>query len=328
MSDYYNILGVSKEASSDDIKNAYRRLARTNHPDKGGDKDKFQKIQEAYETLSDTNKKNAYDNKDNMDDPFSFGGFNHPFFKHHMHQEQQSVKKNDHLYNYKISLQEVFTGATKKFRVQRNRICKDCITSCSGCNGKGIVTQHVQLGPFTQIIKNTCNQCSGSGKSNNKGKVCSTCNSTGNVQEEKVFEIQITPGIKNKERFVFEDWGEQPIRDNELPGSFIVIINIEDHEYFTRSNMDLLCNVNLTFKETMIGKDIVIPHFSGDININTLGFGIINPNREYMIHNKGLVDKDGKCGNLRIKFIIAYPERAFNNYEVEILNDTFNKLLF
>jgi DnaJ-class molecular chaperone len=92
--------------------------------------------------------------------------------------------------------------------------------------------------------------------------------------------------------------------------------------------MDLLCNVNLTFKETMIGKDIVIPHFSGHININTLGFGIINPNREYMIHNKGLVDKDGKCGNLRIKFIIVYPERAFNNYEVEILNETFNKLLF
>ena len=328
MSDYYNILGVSKESSSDDIKNAYRRLARTNHPDKGGDKDKFQKIHEAYETLSDTNKKNAYDNKDNINDSFGFGGFDHPFFKHHMRQEQQFVKKNDHVYNCKISLQEVFNGVTKKFRVHRNKFCKDCIINCLKCNGKGVITQHVQLGPFTQIIKNTCNQCNGSCKSNNKDKVCTTCNSSGNIQEEKLFEIQITPGIKNKERFIFEEWGEQPIKDNELPGSFIVIINIEDHEYFTRSNMDLLCKINVTFKETMIGKDIVIPHFSGNININTLGFGIINPNKEYMIHNKGLVDKDGKSGNLRIKFIIEYPERAFNNYEVEILNETFNKLLF
>jgi DnaJ-class molecular chaperone len=327
MSDYYNILGISKEASSEDIKNAYRRLARTNHPDKGGDKDEFQKIQEAYEILSDTDKRNAYDNKDDIKDSFGFG-FDHPFFRHHMHQEQQFVKKNDHVYNCNISLHEVFIGITKKFRVQRNRICKECIINCSKCNGKGIITQHLQLGPFTQVIKNTCNQCSGSGKSNDKKKSCTTCNSDGNIKEEKVFEIQITPGIKNKQRFIFEDWGEQPIKVNELPGSFIVIINIQDHEYFTRSGMDLLCKINLTFKETMIGKDIVIPHFSGDININTLGFGVINPNKEYMIHNKGLVDKDDKSGNLRIKFIIEYPERAFNNYEVEILNETFNKLLF
>ena len=158
MSDYYNILGLSRGASDDDIKASYRKLARQHHPDKGGDKEFFQKIQEAYETLSDSSKKQQYDNPMNMntgiDNMFPFG-FEHPFFKHHTRQ-QQIVKKSDHTYSCRITLKEVYTGTIKKLKINRKRICKICISNCKQCGGNGVSTQHVQMGPFTQVGQQTC----------------------------------------------------------------------------------------------------------------------------------------------------------------------------
>jgi len=188
--DYYNILGVSKNASNEDIKNAYRRLARTHHPDKGGDKDQFQKIQEAYETLSNSDKRKQYDNpaaNSGFEDMFPFG-FDHPFFKHHR-QDEKIVKKNDHSYTCKVTLNDVFFGTIKKLRVHRSILCKNCISNCLKCNGKGVIVQHVKLGPFTQIVQNTCTVCNGKGKSKDKSKNCESCNLNGEIIEEKIFEI-------------------------------------------------------------------------------------------------------------------------------------------
>lgn len=331
MSDYYSILGVSKDASSDDIKNAYRKLARINHPDKGGDKERFQKIQEAYDTLSDTQKRNQYDNPNTMnagmDDMFPFG-FEHPFFKHH--RQPQKVKKGDHMYTCKISLRDVYFGIVKKLRIQRTKICKSCMTNCNRCGGNGVVSQHMQMGPFTQVIQQSCPQCNGTGRSNDKSKRCEVCNGRGTIQEDRLFEINIKRGVENGRRYVFEDWGEQAVKENEISGAFVVILEIEQDKHFKRiggnSGLDLLYEIKLTYVESVVGKNVVIPHFSGDINLDTRGFGLINPNKDYIIYNRGLVDDKGKDGNLMIKFIIDYPDKSFDDYDIHVLKEAFNKV--
>lgn len=328
MSDYYKILGISKGASQDDIKSAYKRLARTHHPDRGGDKEKFQNIQEAYETLSDSNKRQKYDSP--QDDLFPFA-FDHPFFNqnqhqhHHQQQKKQIIKKADHLYTCKITLRDVFYGTIKKLKVQRSQVCKACINDCNNCGGNGIITKHVQMGPFTQVVQQTCSNCNGSGKTSNSNN-CIDCKSSGVIQEENIFEIIIKPGIYNGKKFIFDGWGEQPIRSNETAGSFIVSISIDTDPNFTRSGLDLHYTITLSYRESIIGKDVIIPHFKEAIHLDTRGFGIINPNKNYILYDRGLINESGTVGNMQIKFIINYPERTFNDEELVTLKKVFDSI--
>ena len=327
MVDYYNILGVSKTASSDEIKTAYKKLALKNHPDRGGNKDQFQKIQEAYEVLSDSDKKSQYDNPHSdfsFDNPF-FNQFNHQF----NHQTKNSpVKKNDYHYTCNITLDEVFSGSIKKLKVQRKYGCKICFNTCNACNGLGKKTQRVQLGPFQQVIEQTCSNCSGSGKKYLKNESCSNCDCDGIIIEDKIFEIKIDRGIENGKMHVFKDWGEQPVKSNEIPGSFIVTISILPHDNFQRERLKLKYKVKLSVRESIVGKNIVIPHFNENINLNTVGFGLINPNKEYIVFKKGLVNEKGECGDLHIRFEIEYQERSFNDSELLLLNEIFDKIEF
>jgi DnaJ-class molecular chaperone len=325
-SEYYNILGVSRNASDDEIKRAYKKLALKTHPDKnGGDDSEFKKINIAYETLSNPEKKNDYDNPhmnifDNANNnPFSHP-FNHPFFNLHRNNSQHAnMRMNDHHYICKISLKEVFFGTTKKLRVNRNRICKSCIKSCDKCNGSGKITQQIQMGPFTQILDRGCNTCNATGKIKNDGAIhCTKC-LNGTINEERIFEIVLNPGIESGKIINFEEWGEQPSKDNQIPGSFIVTIKVEEDPIFKRKNLHLRYTVDLTFKESIIGKILSIPHFSGNIDIDTRGFGIINPEKEYIIYNKGLCDENKKNGDLYLIFKIKYPEKTFTDEQIEIL---------
>lgn len=326
MPDYYNILGISKSASDDEIKNAYRKLARSHHPDKGGDKDKFQQIQEAYEILSDSKKRNEYDNPNqNFNNMFPFDFNNHPFFKHH---KSETLKKNDYIYNCHLNLSEVYTGVMKKFRVQRNRLCINCKKSCHNCNGNGTIVQHIQLGPFTQTIQQSCSVCNGSGKISNKQNNCQLCDNKETINEEKIFEVDIKPGVESGTRITFEEWGEQATKDNEISGSFVVHIIIDDHPDFKRDKLNLIYNVKLSLRESIVGKTITIPHFSEPIILETKGFGIINPNKEYIIYNKGLINETGQQGNLNIRFNINYKEHNFNNDQIKLLKTTFDKVGF
>lgn len=318
MADYYNILGVSKNASDDEIKRAYKKLALKTHPDKnGGDDTEFKKINLAYEILSDPNKKNEYDNPFDGNTPF-----NHPFFNFHRNQQHVHKKLNDHHYVCKISLKDVFFGITKKLRINRTRVCNSCIKTCNTCNGSGNLTQHIQMGPFTQVINKSCNACNGIGNVKNDGNIhCTKCLSNGNITEEKIFEIILEPGVETGKRIVFEGWGEQATKNNEISGSFIVTIHVEENIYFKRKGLDLRYTIDISLKDSIIGKNISIPYFSEDINIDTKGFGIINPGKEYIIYNKGLKDQNDKYGNLFLIFKINYPEKCLTDKEIEILKN-------
>ena len=181
------------------------------------------------------------------------------------------------------------------------------------------------MGPFTQMIQQQCNACNGSGKEVHN-QSCSLC-TKGTILEEKIFEVQIERGVESGKKIVFEEWGEQPSKDNEIAGSFIITINIDEHPDFKRRGNHLVFNIPLTFKESIVGKDVLVPHFSEEFNLDTRGFGIVNPNKEYIIFNKGMVNGD-KTGNLHIKFQIEYKERTFSKQELDLISEVFDKVNF
>lgn len=327
MKNYYEILGINKNASPDEIKTAYRKLAREHHPDKGGNKETFQKIQEAYEHLSDPQKREAVDNP-HSSHPFDFHEFRNFHQEFGFDQGNTKSRRGDHIYNCSISLRDVFYGTIKKIRVNRTMYCKSCINFCKTCNGNGRISQKIHLGPFVQLIEHGCPNCNGTGKETNTNTKCNTCNSTKTIKEERIFEINIPKGVENGHTFIYENWGEQATNPNEISGNLVVRIIVENHPDFTRQEDDLIYNCKISLRESIIGKTITINNFDNDQEIDTVGFGIINPNKEYTLIGKGMMTKNGNRGNLRIRFNINYPDKALSQNDIQILQTAFNTVNF
>ena len=330
--DYYKILGVSKNATDAEIKKAFHKLALVNHPDKGGDKEKFQKISIAYEVLSDPDKKNAYDNPQQFSHPFGThfsGGFNpfeHMFSQMHMHQQSQqnvkvtSKKCNDSIFTINLNLKDVHNDLTKNFKISVKKSCLKCKKTCNVCNGSGQQTVQRQIGPMTQIMTSTCNKCNGNGEINNHVE----CECEGKeIVEEKIVEVKIPKCSRNGENIVFEGLGEQPSNTRDKPGNLVFSLVIkESDKHFTRKENNLIHTVHIDLKSSIVGKVIDIPHYDNTIvlNINTLG--IINPNKEYILFNMGL----GGKGNLILRFIIEYPEITLTDNDILIFTNAFNQI--
>ncbi len=324
MTDYYEVLRVSKDASDDDIKRAYRKLARECHPDKGGDKEHFQRIQEAYEVLSDKDKRAEYDNPhtnniNTVPFPFDLGGL---FGGMNMNTQRGPCKLSNHMYTCKIPLDDAYTGVHKKFRVKRTRLCVSCNTDCNLCRGTGTETKQMQNGPFIQIMHQQCHKCSGKGKCQ-EVRSCSACQSKGSIHEEKVIELEIQKGVESGKQFVIPEWGEQATKANDISGDLIVNLVIDDHPHFKRQGLDLIYNINVSLKESIIGKKVNIPHFSGNIELDTRGFGVINPNKQYTVFDKGLEDATNKKGNLHLRFEVSYPG-TLTSEQIHALKNAFD----
>jgi DnaJ-class molecular chaperone len=326
MPDYYNVLGVGKNATEDEIKKEFRRLAREFHPDKGGDKEKFQEIQEAYEVLSDTDRRKEYDSPnvhDNFTGHFPFSGF--PFGNFFNTGPSGPQKLANRQYNFKISLRDAYFGITKKFRVKRDVKC-GCNVTCNHCGGEGIVTHRLQNGPFVQMNTQKCNKCSGRGITRDSGRICKECSSTGNKSEERLVELDLNRGVENGKKFVIDGWGDQSSRKNEISGDLVIEVIVDNDSVFTRSGLDLLYITTITLRESIVGKKIIIPHFDGDYKLDLRGFGIVNPNKQYTIFNKGMIsvkDDTGKGGNLHLRFNIQYPDGSFDDDQLDILEKAF-----
>ena len=344
MSDYYNILGVEKNASDNEIKQAYRQLAKQYHPDKGGDKEKFQKIQEAYDTLSDSTKRQQYDNP--MPDfanifggggggppdfadlfggggGFPFGGFN---FGNMFQRGGGSRKKSNIQKVINVNLEDIFKGTEIKFKLLRNIICKTCNKNCTKCKGTGKENKQVRMGPMIQIITSECQQCNGTGMQ--KATTCSVCNSVGSKEDSKIILLKIPKGTDNGFQYVYEGWGEQPIKEGEIAGNLILIVNINTHNFFERSGLNLKSKIQLSFKESIIGKKITIPYFDEPFEFDTKDHcGIIDPNKEYVITKKGLENDKKEKGNLYINFVIKYPNyKILKNNDISQINELFTRL--
>lgn len=347
--DYYNILNISKDASDDEIKKAYKKMALKYHPDKnGGNDEQFKKISEAYEILSDPDKRQIYDSGgDPKSQNMNFGNqtndihnifqqffgnathnhFNNFNFRQHHHQQRQAnIKRGNHMHKINVSLKDIHFGIKKNIKVIIKKNCFDCKVKCTECDGSGQKTHHRQMGPMTQIITQTCNACGGSGKLIKKSQFnkCETCQGTSEIKEEKMLVLDITKCFKNDVSMLFEGLGEQPENPGEIPGDLIFQINIIEDQTFKRigDSNDLEYTINLSLLESLIGTNVRIPHFDEDFLFNTGVFGIINPNEKYIIPNKGL----GNMGNLIIKFKISYPKGKMRSSDSDRLIQIFDNI--
>lgn len=318
--DYYKILEIQKTATDDEIKRAYRRLALQHHPDKNknADSETFKQIQEAYETLSDPQKRQAYDGGGSVN-PFDFH-FNSFFGPH---SRITRCANFNHVIN--VGLKDIFFGTIKRIKVKRDVMCKLCLEKCSGCNGVGQVTLKFNMGPLVQMIQQPCVNCNTRGFNKHKHG-CKECNDRGKIQQEKLIEIDIYRGVEQGKTYIFPEWGQQPTKGNELPGDLIVALNIETDANFVRHGLNLIYTINLSLRESIVGKNVIIPLFNGDLQLHTKGFGIVDPNKTYTVFKRGLQSKDGKMGDLHLKFIVQYADKSFNDNELILLSATFDQV--
>jgi DnaJ family protein A protein 2 len=332
---FYQLLGVSKQASQDDIKKAYKKLAIKHHPDKGGDVETFQKISEAYNILSNPQEREQYDmmgddnfqskssngqDSDSNFDPFNifnqfFGGNafprGHPFYR-----QEQNTKRQ--FMTIEISLEEAYRGVQKKFRIRDNKSCTECTEICSVCNGKGRITKIIQMGFMSQTTSAECNVCRGLG-SRKKEHVsnCVKCGNKGKIIMEKVLDIKIPAGIEDRGKLVLNI-------DNEI--ELILEVHIKQYKNFRREGNNLFIDVNLSIKESFLGKLIDIDHFDSNIQIDTSTLGIIQNNQQHFIHGKGMPNNNGGKGDIIIIFKIEQYKKILTDNVKNLLNQAFSMM--
>jgi len=284
--DYYKILGVSENATNEEIKQAFHNLAFKCHPDRpGGDEKRFKEINEAYQTLANQNSKQQYDNMRKFgagggfggngfnwtDSGFGnasdFSGFNDifgSFFNSSFSQQQSRHNTNpneDLEIKINISLKESFTNCKKEIRYQRSVLCDTCngkgypdgtkLKTCKACNGNGYVEQRRNIPLFGTISeKVVCRECSGEG--NIPEKKCNACNAKGYMTETKTETIDIPAGIRNGDVLELKNYGD--IKSKKFKaGNLYIRVLVKEDKSFWREGDDLLTNIHINFAEAALG---------------------------------------------------------------------------
>ncbi|MBZ0104511.1 MAG: molecular chaperone DnaJ [Sulfuricella denitrificans] len=291
--DYYEVLGVNRDASDDEIKKAYRKLAMKHHPDRNPDNPKaeehFKEAKEAYEILSDSGKRGAYDQYGHagVDPQAGMGGaggagmggfadafgdiFGDIFGGGGGRGGRSSVYRGADLrYNLEISLEDAARGAETKIRIPTMEKCETCNgsgakpgtqpTTCTTCGGHGQV--RMQQGFFS--IQQTCPRCHGSGKM--VQSPCGTCQGSGRVKQHKTLVVKIPSGVDEGDRIRLSGEGEDGVNGGP-PGDLYVVIQIKAHGVFQRDHDDLHCEMPISFTVAALGGEIDIPTLDGHAKI-------------------------------------------------------------
>jgi molecular chaperone DnaJ len=294
--DYYTVLGVNRDASEDDIKKAYRKLAMKHHPDRNledkGAEEKFKEAKEAYEILSDAKKRAAYDQFGHAGvdpsagfgagrggmGPEGFGGFADAFgdiFGEIFGQGQRGrgngmFRGADLRYNLELSLEEAARGHEAKIRIPTLESCSTCHGSgskpgtttkpCTTCGGRGEV--RVSQGFFS--IQQTCPSCRGSGKVITDP--CSACDGAGRVRKHKTLSVKIPAGVDQDDRIRLAGEGEAGVNGGPT-GDLYVVVQLKPHPVFQREGADLHCEMPISFATATLGGEIEIPTLDGHAKI-------------------------------------------------------------
>lgn len=306
--DLYKILNVDKNATQDEIKKSYRKLAMTNHPDKGGDAELFKNISHAYDILGDPDKRNQYDNpvdnNPNINDMFSqmfnnFGGV-------HMHGINTMKKNKEIIVN--ITLREVYFGIEKSIDIVTNKSCSICNSKCTDCNGVGQKKIKLNIGGFGHMEQiSLCSTCSGQGKTNNIG--CDKCKIVNTLK------VGIPAGIQSNIKQIINTPNE----------TIILHINVMDDDIFKRDNDNLIYIHKIPYWEMLfIKKKITISHIKGNIELDLPG---ILENKEYVFKNLGMpIINTNDYGNLILKFDLVFPEKRLEENQETILKPFLQNL--
>ncbi|MEY4599410.1 MAG: chaperone protein DnaJ [Pseudomonadota bacterium] len=284
--DYYEVLGVNRDASEDELKKAYRKLAMKWHPDRNPDNPKaeehFKEAKEAYEILTDAQKRAAYDQFGHAGVDPSAGGaagagagfgdafgdiFGDIFGGGGGGRGRSTVYRGADLrYNLEISLEEAARGTETRIRIPAMEECETCHgsgakpgtkpTTCTTCNGHGQV--RMQQGFFS--IQQTCPRCHGTGKM--VANPCGTCSGSGRVKKHKTLAVKIPAGVDEGDRIRLSGEGEAGVNGGPT-GDLYVVIQIKQHSVFTRDHNDLHCEMPISFTTAALGGEIEIPTLDG-----------------------------------------------------------------
>lgn len=333
--DYYEILGVNKNSSADEIKKSYRKLAMQYHPDRNpGDKQaeaKFKEATEAYETLKDDQKRSAYDryghqafenngygggggyNSAGFDFNDIFSSFSDMFGDGGGSRQNKSMSRrgSDVRYNLTISLEEAFNGLVENISFSIPCKCESCNGSgsannqapiqCNNCGGSGKI--RAQQGFF--IVERPCTSCSGSGQIIKDP--CKKCNGQGRVNREKTLSVKIPAGVDEDSRIKVAKEGEAGIRGGGN-GDLFIFISIKDHQFFQRKENDLYFEMPLRFTTAILGGELEIPTIDGGkVKIN-IKEGTQNGD-QFRLKSKGMtvLNSGGRRGDMYVKFNIETP---------------------
>lgn len=323
--DYYSILGVDRNATDDDIKKEYRKLAMKYHPDKNpGDKEseqKFTEITEAYEILVNSDKRRQYDSQQmNFSDMFGMFSFTQNFTNNGFHgfqNNQRGQRGQDIIIILELTLEEVLTGVQKTIKYKKYDKCEKCAgkgclslekITCKKCNGTGKLTITKTMGPY--IINNSiiCDECSGSGY---KFKdTCSDCSGTGRILKDTITVINVLPGTTETSNTVLKYYGHCG-EHNGISGSLIAKFKIKDHDYFTRQDRNIICEAHVSVSQAILGAKVKIKTLSKDVDLDITAKTIND--RILTLPNLGLPFENSTLkGNQIVKFVIDVPMQLTN----------------
>jgi molecular chaperone DnaJ len=307
--DYYKILGVEKDATQNEIQQAYRKLAIQYHPDKNpGDEEavkKFKEVAEAFEVLNDGDKRRNYDLRGTRNF-HNFGGFD-PFSIFGDFFNEQRTSRTEHIFKEcQITLRDVKNGCLKTVEVEKITSCKHCETTgytswkqCSACNGHG---SHQQISGVFSFITN-CTRCSGRGKL--PDSQCKECNGFGSIKEglESV-EIKLPSGVVNNTNFILRN------RAFSVNGPCDLIVNVKviEHNFFKRNDNNLHCCIDLTYAQCVLGYEYEIK----DLDEKTVTIKVpplTKPNTPIRLNGLGINNGD-IVATVRLKF----PEKPSDKY--------------
>lgn len=338
--DYYEVLGVSKTASQDEIKSAFRKLAKKYHPDVSKEADaaeKFKEAQEAYAVLSDETKRKQYDQfghaafdgsaggaggfggfggfdfgNGGYDDIFEniFSGFG--FGGGRGNGRSRAQRGNDTLVHIDLTFEEAIFGCNKDIDITTLDTCSECDgkggfheETCDQCHGSGTITseQRTILGSF--LSKTTCPKCKGKGKSYKE--TCSKCSGSGRVKKRKTIEIHVPAGADNGMRQRISGKGEAGLNGG-ANGDLYIQFSVAEHEYYVRENDDIYLEVPLTLTEALLGCKKEIPTIHGNLKL-TVEAGCENGKTE-RIKGKGIhSDVSRKKGDMYIVYKVIIPKK-------------------
>ncbi len=336
--DYYEVLGVDKNATEEEIKSAFRKLAKKYHPDVSKEEnaaEKFKEAQEAYAVLSDANKRKQYDqfghnafsnnqggfsgfegfdfgNMSDMSDIFEdiLGGMG--FSSGSRKKSNRATRGNDILYRMTIDFEEAAFGCKKDINVDVVEDCDECNgdggfnkTTCSNCHGSGVITseQRTMFGSF--LSKTTCPYCNGTG--NSFEKKCTKCRGTGKVKNNKTITVTVPAGIDTDNRLRLQGKGEVG-QNGGRNGDLYIEFTVRDHEYYKRIDDDIYLEVPLTITDAVLGCKKEIPTLYGNVFL-TIPEGTQNGDK-LRLRSKGIENVNSKRkGDMYVITKVIIPEK-------------------
>jgi molecular chaperone DnaJ len=332
MKDYYGILGVPQGANQEEIRRAYRKMARLYHPDVNQEDEaaeaKFKELTEAYEILGDEDKRRRYDlfGEGGVEPSVfdhGFNGYSSPFgdifdifFRRGSTHSARSVRRGSDLITVvEISLQEAYKGVSREMEIPRNEQCDDCEGSgleagynrdlCPDCGGEGRTT-HIRRSSFGTFSSSTsCRRCSGTGEINTHP--CPSCEGMGTNRIGDKIEVKIPPGVNDGDRIRITGKGEAGVRGG-LPGDLYVEIRVREHEYFTRNGNDLHAVINVGMAEAALGTVIEVPTLDGEEQLNIPPGS--QPGKIFRLRGKGMpVVNSRAVGDLFLTLDVDIPHK-------------------